>query len=502
MARPRIIADSPFLARCRRRADLASGRIGRWIAITAFSILATGCSLVASKRTAHEQLLREVSKSGIGGDSLPSEVPIVWRGRPMVDLGEYDRLVPASKLRRAGFPGWLTKAGEGAPAVLYRSRAENQPFVSKLGTALPVTALQSSDSQGRRCLELYDVLETDFAKSGGRQVELAANYTAQLAYLRKQNKQPFLGLRGLLRSDQFFEETGLYRMEPVDTSRIPVIMVHGLKSSPGVWSELVNEVRGDVEVRKSYQFWFFSYPTGVPVLYSAMRLREALKAMQATYNADGAHPNMSRCLVVGHSMGSLLAELQVKDSGKAFLPAGMSSLAAMQLSEENEEVVRKTVFFERQPYLERLVFIAGPHHGSDAAVGQGGRFLSSLIRLPKTVTEGLVSLVTPSSEEERAWEKGRPGVLANSIDNMRTGSPFITALRSIPIPSDVPYHSVIADLGKRNPQGHSNDGFVKYRSAHLGGAKSEVIVRSGHSAYDAEETIAEVLRIMRMHLKR
>ena len=446
--------------------------------------------------------MREVSRSGIGDASQASAIPVVWRGRPIVDLADYDRLLPASKLRRAGFPGWLTKAGEGAPAVLYRSRTENQPFVSKLGTALPVTALQTSDAEGGRTLELYDVLENDFARSAGRHVELAANYTAQLAYLRKQNKQPFLGLRGLLRSDQFFDETGLYRMEPVDTSRIPVIMVHGLKSSPGVWAELVNEVRADVEVRRSYQFWFFSYPTGMPVLYSAMRLREALKAMQASYNPGGIHPNMSRCLVVGHSMGCLMAELQVKDSGKAFLPAGMGSLDTMQLSDENEELVRKTVFFERQRYLERLVFIAGPHHGSDAAVGQGGRFLSSLVRLPKTVTEGLVSLVTPDSEEEKAWAKGRPGVLANSIDNMRTGSPFITALRGIPIPSDVPYHSVIADLGKRNPSGHSNDGFVKYRSAHLGGAESEVIVKSGHSAYDAEETIAEVLRLMQMHLQR
>jgi hypothetical protein len=37
----------------------------------------------------------------------------------------------------------------------------------------------------------------------------------------------------------------LYLMEPYAPDRIPVIMVHGLRSTPLVWEELTNELMGD-----------------------------------------------------------------------------------------------------------------------------------------------------------------------------------------------------------------------------------------------------------------
>jgi len=446
-----------------------------------------GCSAPSE----HEKLLREVAQSASGHQGAA----VVWRGRPGVDLADYDRLIPASDVRRRGFARWVGRSGEGAPAVLYRGASEGQAFVSRLGTAMPVTAVRVGDGRGGHRLELFDTLDENVVRIGGRRVVLGVDYTAPLAYLRSQNRQPFLGLRGLLSGEHFFEETGLYRMQAVDTDKVPVVFVHGLKSSPGVWRQLVNEARADSALRGGYQFWFFSYPSGMPIAYSAMRLRESLQQMQATYNPRGENPAMKRCLIVGHSMGALIAEMQLKDSGEAFLPAGMPSLAGLELSAEHEVLVRKTVFFERQHYISRAVFIAAPHHGSDAAGGRGGRLLSSLVRLPKTVTDGLMSLVvSPPQDRER------PGTLANSIDNMRTGSPFILALRSVPIPADLPFHSVIADHFKHDPEELSNDGFVKYESAHLPGVRSEAFVRSSHGAYDDEETITEVLRVMRLHL--
>ena len=48
---------------------------------------------------------------------------------------------------------------------------------------------------------------------------------------------------------------------------------------------------------------------------------------------------------------------------------------------------------------------------------------------------------------------------------------------------------------------NGNDGIVKYTSAHVDYAESELIVRSFHSCQDKPETIEEVRRILHEHLK-
>ena len=41
---------------------------------------------------------------------------------------------------------------------------------------------------------------------------------------------------------------------------------------------MLNDLRGDPRIRDHFQFWFFAYETGNPVVYSAMLLRDALQA--------------------------------------------------------------------------------------------------------------------------------------------------------------------------------------------------------------------------------
>jgi hypothetical protein len=64
----------------------------------------------------------------------------------------------------------------------------------------------------------------------------------------------------------------------------------------------------------------------------------------------------------------------------------------------------------------------------------------------------------------------------------------------------VPYHSIIGDRG-RGDSPNSSDGVVAYWSSHLDGAQSEVIVPGPHGACELPQTIAELDRILRLHLK-
>ena len=44
------------------------------------------------------------------------------------------------------------------------------------------------------------------------------------------------------------------------------------------------------------------------------------------------------------------------------------------------------------------------------------------------------------------------------------------------------------------------DGIVPYKSAHLDGATSEVIIKGGHSIQKTPEAVLELRRILRQHL--
>src|SRR5947208_15899225 len=105
---------------------------------------------------------------------------------------------------------------------------------------------------------------------------------------------------GALRSAHYEKKTGLYFLQPYDPDRIPGVFVHGLISTPFDWGQTINGLLADPELRKRYQFWVFAYPTGNPVLYSPLRLREELAKVDKRYRAHRDD------LLVGQSMGGLV----------------------------------------------------------------------------------------------------------------------------------------------------------------------------------------------------
>jgi len=71
----------------------------------------------------------------------------------------------------------------------------------------------------------------------------------------------------------------------------------------------------------------------------------------------------------------------------------------------------------------------------------------------------------------------------------------------IPIAPGVEVHSIIPVKNQDAPKEKWNDGVVEYKSAHIDGVASELIVNSSHSTQDEPATIEEVRRILLEHLK-
>jgi hypothetical protein len=85
-------------------------------------------------------------------------------------------------------------------------------------------------------------------------------------------------------------------------------------------------------------------------------------------------------------MGGVLARLLVSDSGDVLWN---DLLANYDLKGERLKRVQNKLgpllHFKAQPNVERAIFIAAPHQGTDIAGNKVGRLIGRLVRLPLTI---------------------------------------------------------------------------------------------------------------------
>jgi pimeloyl-ACP methyl ester carboxylesterase len=301
----------------------------------------------------------------------------------------------------------------------------------------------------------------------------------------------------LLRSDRKFHRTGLYQFHRYDPEKIPVVFVHGLMSRPETWVPAVNELMADEEIRERYQFWFFLYPTGLPVWGSAAELRSEIDRYRNAFDPARRNRNFDRMVLAGHSMGGLISSLQVRTGGEKLWRQFMDTPPyQLSISPEMKERVVKIVNFQPRPEVARVIFFSTPHRGSELAVNPVAEFFSRLIRLPFSFIEKDRMTLQAAMYEQYRDLFVAP---ANSVVFLRANSPLLKSILALPMRPGVPYHSVIGDQGRGNTP-DSSDGVVPYWSSHMKNAKSEKIVPSGHGSHEHPEGIVELRRILKLHL--
>ena len=136
-------------------------------------------------------------------------------------------------------------------------------------------------------IELLCPMVNDTVVLDGRRQPLAADFSvpwaAALARAGKLNQSRILDFLTTMPRRQ----PQLYLMEPYDRRKEPLIMIHGLLSSPLVWADVSNELWADDEIRHRYQIWHFLYNTSAPALYSARQLRMQLREVRAAARPGG-----------------------------------------------------------------------------------------------------------------------------------------------------------------------------------------------------------------------
>ncbi len=422
-------------------------------------------------------------------------------------------LLPVEDIRISGMAHVYRNDGLGVPLIVHR-RVEPSSSPDPLdrfhprelrsaATALVVPVGGLADRAWRRSpatLALFDPFRDHSIRLGDRELPVAGDRTTPRAVQVAQGTLPALEFTGLFDSDfrRPGVEAGLYLMRPYEPGKIPVVLVHGLFSSPRAFLQNMNELENDPEIAARYQFWVFLYPTGQPIPASALQLRASLVRVRDALDPNHADSSMDQMVLIGHSMGGLLSKMMVQDTGLTLWNAAFRRpFAELKASPETRQILDDSLIFRPLPFVRRVVFVATPHRGSPIADQWFGRTIASLIRRSSKTGQMIKEVVDLNGPDLIAPEFRHAPL--NAISNLRTDSPILRALDQVPIDPKVPYHSIIPRMAGTMP----TDGVVEYRSSHLDGAASEEIVPGTHFAQTLQspDVIREMRRILQLHLE-
>jgi hypothetical protein len=472
-----------------------------------------------------ESTLRLVQKKGelkpagsyqftVGGNSHPVQSVVLgpWRA------SDFERFEFCSDFEVDGLPNPNVTYGLGVPLIAVRKRGATGAADEKYypdGLSFAVTALlrvvdenatpTANKSHRHSCiLEFHDPLASSDITLANRLVPLQVDLATPLAYFldSPQFKEQSDYTVGFLNPNQSQQKRGIYMLEPFDKNRIPVIMIHGLLSSPITWMPMFNDLRSFPELRKHYQFWFYQYPSGQPFWTSAKQLRSDLAALRIHFDPYQQHSPLDQMVLVGHSMGGLVSRMQTIESGNEFWRI-LSERPFTELTGDAElkKQLADAVFFEPNRSIQRVITIGTPHRGSNYANDYTQWLGRYFIELP---TAMIVNGNELSRQNPNFFRDTDLLTTQTSIDSLSPKSPIFPVLLRAPTAPWTKYHNVIGMVPETGFYGRfsaGSDGVVELASAQIDGVESELVVEAEHQQiHTAPRTILEVRRILKDHL--
>ena len=213
----------------------------------------------------------------------------------------------------------------------------------------------------------------------GHSFPLAADYTVPIAVMLASTRPEEVGTRATAATRRNTLRTArIVRLQPYDPNKTVVLVIHGLMDSAATWTPMINDLRGDEEIRRNYQFWFYSYPSGYPYPYSAAILRRELDAIEKNY------PMRKPMVVIGHSMGGCISRLlDHRHRRKLWLRTiRQTARADTAFAAERASCSPTHSFSSIAAEVGRVIFISAPLRGSEIASGWLGRIGSRLVKAP------------------------------------------------------------------------------------------------------------------------
>jgi hypothetical protein len=419
------------------------------------------------------------------------------------NIANIDAVFPASQVDVRRINKHEITPGVGVPLVGWKETTpvgvKRPPFHLPNGFPYNLTATLDFDGSGPPSWHFSKRWLFNDCQIGKTQHTLASDWTAPNAFFWKMCDLDDLKIQNVLMPERFMEETGIYFLQPYDPEKIPLVLVHGLVSSPDAFKNIINEIAPEPWFREKYQIWLYNYPTGNPWIYSSMKFRELMREACAHARTKGDDRNLNRMVVVSHSMGGLITRSSVTDPKNVLYDSYFKSpLDQLEVSPPTRDLISKATLYQPLTEPERVVFLAVPHRGSPMANRWFAGLISDVIRLPKTLTVELLDKTLTTVADVVDGVDDKPA-LPTSINSLSPADKATVGLNQLALPAGIEFHSVVGDRG-RNDTPQSSDGIVPYWSSSVKPVRSELIVPSNHSVPDNSQAAEELKRILKLHL--
>lgn len=397
------------------------------------------------------------------------------------------------------------QGGFGVPLVAFALPCSDRPICRLYppeGVFRPATMwLETARASGHDAtpvLVLQNPVLQPEHEAGANHYRLAEDVSAPYAQLLERTRLKRLAWWGMIGGAEVGKRSGLFLLDDYDPNKTPIIMIHGIAGSPLIWARLSNAIMGDPELHRRYQIWHIVYQSNAPLLVERYRVQHYIDNAWTIIDPSGHAPARQGVVLIGHSMGAVIARLLCAQStpevwGAAFLQP-MDSLHA----EASDLATLKNVFqFKPYPGVDEIIFMAAPQRGSPSADGLLGRLVGLLAWRHIEELGGLMRIAdqNPNAIQPALLSIFHTGHIT-SITSLRPDEPVTLADEKLMPAAGVRYDTIAGVLPGVKPPG---DGYVPLSSALLPGSTTTLIVHSDHKVPNQPEAIAGVLKILHEH---
>ncbi len=134
------------------------------------------------------------------------------------------------------------------------------------------------------------------------------------------------------------------------------------------------------------------------MLFNALRLREELEKAIHAVDPNGHDFATRHIVVLGHSMGVLMAHMLVSSSAISG-SATMFAVPPLQLKGDPQTIrqIKDSLMLRRTPSVLQAIFVPTPHRGSKLAESLDRSDSLGLVRLPTTLQSAFVEFATENA---------------------------------------------------------------------------------------------------------
>ena len=368
-------------------------------------------------------------------------------------------------------------------------------------TAEPHSANSIEDILNRPHFKLkaYDPYKYESAQIAQKNYPLAANFSAPYGLWLAQNNLGKSAYLSLIDREERLSMPHLYLLEPYNPNKKVIVLIHGLASSPEAWIRLTNDIMGDPVLRENFQVWQVFYSTNMPILESRFQIYALLQ--QGLKQVSPSAAAKKDAVVIGHSMGGILARLLVSDTD--LTQPAIQMLKNRRLERfKSDPLLQARLRLKPITNFNRAIFLAAPHKGTEFADRWFTLAARKVIRLPTAFLSAFADTLQQHEVDLKNLTKEiGHGVIQNGPSDLSKNSKFTELTEDILPVKGFKYHSIIGNNTDSTEHLLMNDDVVHYNSAHLDGAVSEKIIKGGHSIQETPEAVLELRRILRLHLQ-